>query len=491
MSYRYLDPERIMTEAAYWRFPGAAVAAFGEGIEDEYFCTGVRKLGESAPFDENTMFTIASCSKSFTSALAGILADRGLVDLDAPVSSYAPDLQMWDAAATEKMSLKDMLCHRTGFGAHDVIWPAPYSRAEMAKRIRYIEPADAYGSPRALYSNVMYAMAGYVEEAVTGKSWGELLKDNIFTPLGMSRSDGSGKVLAADANHAEPHYYKGGDVIPVPYWNVDQAGPAASVTSTLKDLVRWVKCHAYGGVLPDGRRLISEENFRRIHTPGAAYPTQPRIPHPDYRSLGYCLGWQKGIYRGQEFQRHGGKIEGYSSLMAYLPAQRKGFVALVNLHCPPDHFFQGLFYSLMDRFLGIDASTEPYFPKEGDKAPDRFYHECELDIAAKRLDPALKGAPAALSPDKLTGVYENKGYGTVTVRQEKEKLLLHYRDQELPLIHYGGDGYVMENVLADVLTMRVPVRFEAHPLEEGRAQKLFIGYDDTVRDILFTLQREE
>ena len=48
MSYRYLDPERIMTEAAYWRFPGAAVAAFGEGIEDEYFCTGVRKLGGCA-----------------------------------------------------------------------------------------------------------------------------------------------------------------------------------------------------------------------------------------------------------------------------------------------------------------------------------------------------------------------------------------------------------------------------------------------------------
>ena len=271
MSYRYLDPERIMTEAAYWRFPGAAVAAFGEGIEDEYFCTGVRKLGESAPFDENTMFTIASCSKSFTSALAGILADRGLVDLDAPVSSYVPELQMWDAAATEKMSLKDMLCHRTGFGAHDVIWPAPYSRAEMAKRIRYIEPADAYGSPRALYSNVMYAMAGCVEESVTGKSWEELLKEYIFTPLGMSRSDGSGKVLAADANHAEPHYYKGGDVVPVPYWNVDQAGPAASVTSTLKDLVRWVKCHAYGGVLPDGRRLISEDNARRRLSDAAPY----------------------------------------------------------------------------------------------------------------------------------------------------------------------------------------------------------------------------
>ena len=95
------------------------------------------------------------------------------------------------------------------------------------------------------------------------------------------------------------------------------------------------------------------------------------------------------------------------------------------------------------------------------------------------------------APEELTGVYEIRGYGRITVRQESGRLLLHYRDQELPLAHFGGDCYVMEGVLADVLTMKVPVRFEHHPPVGGRAERLFVGYEDGVRDILFLHRREE
>ncbi len=488
MEYRYLEPERIREEAAYWRFPGVAAAVFTEDHE-ESFCTGLRAVDGKEPFDGDTMFTIASCSKSFTSMLAAQLADEGVLDWDAPVSSYLPEFQMWDAAATEKMSLRDILCHRTGFGAHDVIWPAPYSRAEMAETLRFIEPTDAYASPRTLYSNVMYAMAGYVEEAVSGKSWDDLLREKIFTPLGMSRSDGSGKVLVSDPNHAEPHYYDKGEIVRVPYWNVDQAGPAASVTSTLRDLTKWVRCHANGGTAPDGTRIVSPERFALLHTAHVPHVFGPRIPHPGYHPGGYCLGWQIGTYHGAVYQRHGGKIEGYSSLMAYLPEKRAGFVILVNLHCPPDYFFQGMFYRLADRLLNLPGDEAAYFPKEGEHAPDSFYHECELDIAARRLDPALQGTPGRFLPEELTGVYENRGYGRVTVRLEGGQLFLHYRDQELPLQPFGGDSYVLEGVLADVLTMRVPVRFESH-IPTGRAERVFIGYEAGVRDILFMHRRE-
>ena len=475
MEYRYLEPELIRAEADYWRYPGVAAAAFGEDSE-EFFCTGRASADGEAPFGPDTMFTIASCSKSFTAALAMILADKGLVDPDAPVSSYLPEFQMWDPAATEKMTLRDMLCHRTGFGAHDVIWPAPFSREEMARRIRFIEPTDAYGSPEALYSNVMYALAGYVEEAVTGKSWDSLLKEYIFEPLGMTRSDGSGRVLVADPDHAEPHYVRNGEIDRVPYWNVDQAGPAASITSTLRDLTKWVRFHIAGGVAPDGKRLISEKRFAEMHAPHAAF-----------KGIHYCLGWTMGAYRGLEYQRHTGKIEGYSSMIGYLPELKKGVVALVNLHCPSNPFFTDLFFRVTDRFLGEEPKA---LLREGARAPESVYHEFEPDIAGERLAPALKGVPAGFRPEQLTGVYENRGYGRITVREEAGRLLLHYRDQELPLVHYGGDSYYMEGVLADILTMRVPVRFEGHPLEEGRAHKLFAGYEEAVRDILFIHRRD-
>ena len=138
MEYRILDTERIQEEAAYWRFPGVAVSVFGEDFE-ETFCTGLRAADSPEPFGPDTMFTIASCSKSFTSMLAAQLVDEGLLDWDAPVSSYLPEFQMWDAAATET---KDPLQTARSSESGMCEWPVIATAFGKAERTRADVPSS-------------------------------------------------------------------------------------------------------------------------------------------------------------------------------------------------------------------------------------------------------------------------------------------------------------------------------------------------------------
>ena len=89
----YIDRELVEREMKYWRIPGAALAVVGDGIEEEFECFGFRDRENGLPFDEDTLFCIASCSKAMTSALIARLVAEGTLDYDKPVNSYIPEVQ--------------------------------------------------------------------------------------------------------------------------------------------------------------------------------------------------------------------------------------------------------------------------------------------------------------------------------------------------------------------------------------------------------------
>ncbi len=151
----------IDRERRYWRVPGLAVVLIQPGGPDQILCLGWRDTEKRLPVNAETQFCIASCSKSMTAAMLARLADAGKLDLDVPVRAYAPDLLMKDEETAAKMTLRDMLCHRTGLGGHDALWPGQTTRDELARRIRYLQPNMKFRE-RAQYSNLLYAMAGYV-----------------------------------------------------------------------------------------------------------------------------------------------------------------------------------------------------------------------------------------------------------------------------------------------------------------------------------------
>lgn len=260
--------EKMMT---YYHISGMALGVIEKGrVHIENF--GVRDRA-GHPFLTDTISGIGSCSKSMTALAVMKLSEKGLLDMDAPIASYIPGFALWDREASAMVTIRDMLCHRTGVGGHDGAWPDnSISRVEYLKRLKYLEPNAPFRT-LAQYSNVMYAAVGGIMEAVTGKKWETILREEIFEPLGMDRTFCLMDEAAAHENCAMPFWWNRG-LHEIPRWNIDQAGPCGSVMSTAEDMVKWISLHIQGGE-KDGSYLLSPSHFLEMHTPPDAHGLSP------------------------------------------------------------------------------------------------------------------------------------------------------------------------------------------------------------------------
>src|ERR1700722_4005281 len=169
---------------------------------------GIRKLGESATVDENTLFPIGSNTKAFTSALLASLVDAGKLSWDDPVYQRLPGFQMYDPFVSHEMTIRDLLTHRSGMGLGGgdlLFWPTTtFTRDEIIYRLRFMKPASSFRS-RFAYDNLMYIAAGQIIPAVTGVTWESYLRTHVFDPLGMKTTTLSMAALEASPAHAHPH----------------------------------------------------------------------------------------------------------------------------------------------------------------------------------------------------------------------------------------------------------------------------------------------
>lgn len=464
-----------------------AVVLIKEGQPDQIECFGYRDVDKQLPITPDTLFCIASCSKSMTVALIARLVDEGKLDWDVPVTQYVPYFRMWDEEADRNMTLRDLLCHRTGLAPHDALWPGTATREELMKRIRYLKPIHKFREVSE-YNNLLYAMVGHVAEYVTGERWPQLMAKYIFEPLSMNRTGCLAKEITLDSDHAEPYRIDQGMQKQIPFWNVDLAGPAASINSTAADMAKWIHFQMERGRTADGKQLISSETFAEMHKPHMKIKDGAGAAGGGFPAHSYCLGWRAGDFRGHPMEKHSGKIEGYSTFQAFLPEEKIAVIILTNFHEPSTPIFYSTLYTLLDQALGYeDVHWEKNFRDENAHPVESVYHDCEEDLTAGRLDEDIKGEEATVCWSKLIGVYQNPGYGRVTVNltteEEETKLMLHYRDQNLPLHHWGKNQYWMDGVREDINLFKMPVTFIIE--DDNVVAGVNISYEPMVEDICF------
>lgn len=468
----------IEKEMNYWKIPGASIAVIKDGKLMQSMGLGFRNEEKNLPVTADTQFGIASCSKSMTSALISILVDKGVLNYDEPVTTYVPNLMMQDITA-ENMTLRDMLSHMTGFGTHDALWPGDGNRDDLAGRLRYIKPCTEFRK-EAIYSNVMYAMAGYVAECATGKSWGDLMQMYIFSPLGMERTNCSVDDMEKDSDYSLPYRVRNLKPCAIDLWNVDLAGPAASVNSTANDMARWLMMHINGGKKEDGTNLIEPGTFKEMHT--ALSSMEDSIGQGDgfYECSDYSMGWRRGFYKGHAFYKHTGKIEGYSSIQSFLPDDGAGVVILTNLHSPTVPFMYSSLYTILDEILEEEPEnwTDKFHGEEPPKEED--YHDCEMNYFTEEQ---IQGTKTTLPLKNYEGTYHNDGYGTVKIVYENDNIHMLYRDMNICLNHYHNDVFRADDVLEDIFTISMPVSFET---ENGEVKSVAVRFEQMVPDIIFT-----
>jgi CubicO group peptidase (beta-lactamase class C family) len=151
-----------------WQVPGLAIAIVKGDSIVLLRGYGVRELGKPEPVDEGTLFAIGSCSKAFTATLVGLLVGEGKLRWDDPATRYLPGFQLYDPYVTRELTIRDLLTHRSGLSRGDLMWYAsPYDRAEVLRRIRFLQPTWSFRSSFG-YQNVMYLAAGPRHRSVLG-----------------------------------------------------------------------------------------------------------------------------------------------------------------------------------------------------------------------------------------------------------------------------------------------------------------------------------
>ena len=415
---------------------------------------GVRRLGEPAAVDAETLFGIASNTKVFTAAALGILVDEKKIEWDAPVIRYLPWFHMYDPFVTRELTVRDLLVHRSGLGlgAGDLLWwpESTYTRREIAERLQFIKPVTSFRSAYA-YDNVLYLIAGEVIEAVSGTSWESFITSHILTPAGMTMSNVTHSAAAAPGgNVAATHAPIDGVVKVIRPFISDNTNPAGGINANAVDMAKWMNVLLAGGQLPGGTRLYSPAVARELMT--IVTPLPPTSPPAELAPLrstlrGYALGLNVQDYRGRRIVTHTGGLPGYVSRVLLVPDLGLGISVLTNQES--GEAFNAIAYGIADHFLGAerfdwidafervrarqlaavkttegtassarDASSKPSLPLASYAGTyrDAWYGDIAITEAAGRLRITFSRTPA------LTGALEHWQHDTFVARWDDAEL---------------------------------------------------------------------
>lgn len=430
--------------------PGAAVAVVKDGGVVYLKGFGNRSAGSADAVTPDSLFAIASNSKAFCATLIAMRIDDGKMKWDDAVRRHVPFFRLSDPLADRDVTVRDLLCHRTGLSRHDMLrYRAPWDDAEKIRRMADLKPNTSFRSTWE-YNNLAFMAAGYAAASIDGSTYAALLKKRIFKPLGMRTATGSAREAEQGPDHATPHLAKRrGEVTGIPRYMQEVDG-AGGINASARDLSRWVRFQLGDGTW-EGKRLVSAAGLKEMHTAQmviarptpsarAAYPPDVTNNHS------YGLAWGVQDYRGHSLVTHGGSIDGFRSRIALLPKDKFGIVALCNLGSTM--FPEAVCNALSDHLLGLP----PYdwngpLRKEVERLES--FRRGEVEQLARERKPGTK--PTHKLED-YAGAYQAPAYGEVKVTSEKDGLVLRWSSFTLKMKHYHVDSFTFRDVPVELET---------------------------------------
>ena len=395
-----------------WEVPGLAIAIVRNDSVLVAKGYGVRELGKPDRVDGNTVFNIASLAKSFTTTAAAMLVDEGKLSWDAPVRRYLPQLEFSDRYLTERVTMRDLLSHRTGLHGSNMMWVmTDISRPEIIRRARFLQP-DAPFRTDEIYSNVGFTIAGEALAAAAGTSYEDLIRQRIFAPLGMRSTTISMADLARQTNKVTPHAILEGVQRPFPWHDIDIIAPAGGINSSASDMATWLRFQLGDGAFA-GKRLVSAAQMSEMHSPQVVIRVTPAMKRA--RQVqgwpGYALGWNVMDYRGHPILWHSGNGEGQPVLMTLFPDDHLAILVMMNTWAA-GQLHGMLTNKIADTYLGF-----PPRDWSGEMLKNKAAIRGDAAQALAALQPMRNPkAPASHDLAAYAGTYVDSLYGEQTVR---------------------------------------------------------------------------
>jgi CubicO group peptidase (beta-lactamase class C family) len=390
---------------------------------------GVRKVGSAEPVTPDTIFSVGSVTKAFTATLLGTLADDSKLAWDDPVRRHLPWFRLADPLADREVTLRDLLCHRTGLVRHELLWyRAPWSIEESVRRLAYLEPAHSFRSTYD-YNNLAYQAAGLAAAAAGKAPWHVLVQRRIFEPIGMHGVFTSSQAQQSP-DHATPHRRSKDGPQAIAWYNDDnQIRASGSIKTSARQLSKWLLLQLADG-LWEGKRVVSSAALAETRRPQIVAPLAPELAQlAGTTQSSYGLGWHIRDHRGLELLEHGGATDGFRARILLVPRKGLGLVLLANGE--EAAMMEAVGYTLLDRLLPLPEKDWMGYYRGQRREPE------PTPLPARQPDTR----PSHPLEDYI-GVYHEPAYGTLKVAVKDGRLHLAWSSFQAALEHYHYDTFL-------------------------------------------------
>ena len=357
-----LPPERIkaaLDEYSHWldivaqrnEVAGLATAVVVDNKVAFERTIGYADVATQEPVSPTTVFRLASLSKAFATAIAGLLIDDGRFNWNTKLADALPFFQLKNAQASGEVTVRDILGQRLGLphNTYDQMLEDNVPYEELVRKLDEVSLTCNVGQCYG-YQNVAFSLIGDLIYAETGDFFYHQVDKRLFFPLGMTTASYGREALESSKSWAHPHRPHGAHNWESfdPKEAYYRVAPAAGVNASLRDMEQWLI--AQMGGRPD---VLSPALLDELHTPGVPTPSEMHATpwrHARVTAASYALGWRVFTYAGETMVFHAGAVEGYRTMIAFFPKYRIGMVSMWN---SPGAVGTDLMPMVFDTMLGL------------------------------------------------------------------------------------------------------------------------------------------
>jgi CubicO group peptidase (beta-lactamase class C family) len=416
--------------------PGMSVAVVHDGQNVFAKGYGVRKMGEPDQVDADTVFQLASLSKSVGATVVAYAVGKKVVGWNEPVVKYLPWFALSDPWVTAHLTVGDLYAHRSGLPDHagDDLEDIGYDRGQVLERLRYLR-LEPFRSTYD-YTNFGVTAAAEAVAAAAGTDWATLAERALYRPLHMDRTSSRFADFEKRPNRAYGHVKSGGAYQPKYQRQPDAQSPAGGVSSSANDMAQWLAMLIDNGNV-QGQPLIPAAALLPAITPQVI---SRAATAPTVRADMYGYGFNVGVQPSgrTNFSHSGAFALGAGTAFAVLPSARVGIVVLTN--AAPIGVPESLIAEFMQLVQFGEITRDWFAAYQPLFAP---YSQPAGSLYGKKPP----GNPAPARPlGAYVGDYGNNYFGTARVIQDSGgmALVLGPKDMRLPMRHWDGDRFVVD-----------------------------------------------
>jgi CubicO group peptidase (beta-lactamase class C family) len=432
----------IQANLAKTKVPGAAVAVIYNDKVVFLRGYGVRKVGEPEKIDPDTVFEIASVSKPIASTILASLVGQGKISWDDRIADLEPGFQLSSLETTRAVTIRDFLSHRSGLATEsgDFLEMLGYSRPSILYRMRYLPLPGTFRKTYA-YSNFGYTTGAIAAATKIGKPWEIIAEEQLYAPLGMTRTSSRFSDYENRANKAALHIFLNGQPVNRFVRDADAESPAGGVSSSARDLAQWVRLQLDGGKW-NGKQLIDANALAETHKAqvcrvavNSAKPNE--CPDGQYYGLGWNVG-KDGAGHGQ-FSHSGAFFLGTSTAVYMIPEEHIGVLAITN--STPVGLPESICLTFLD-YVHEGKQQRDYLPLIGNMM-SQMVAEAQTESTNYAALPLPKPVTAAKPLTAYVGTYTNEYFGNLEVSVQENRLILRLppRGTYYELSHWNADTF--------------------------------------------------